>query len=139
MIILNCPGGGLSRPVISHGLNTDETLIMITFKDGPLKGQRLQLQRAPLFLRGVTEGRKPFDALDKLDDVASQDEKVHAYMLTGPVSYGFTDGKNYSGPAIWGEYVMVVPQPSEEDLRNNDRWAKWVVGQVRAGKVPEWV
>ena len=111
---------------------------MITFKNGPLQGHKLSLKRSPIFLRAVTGGSEPFDALDQLNDNPQPGEKLFAYVLAAPPSRGFVDGTWYSGPVIWAEYEMIEPQPMEQDMRDTDRWAAWVEQQVHLGKIPPW-
>lgn len=108
---------------------------MSTFIDGPAKDETLMLRRAPHFLRVVHNGKGEWDALDQLHDKPTADEQIYVYRLQGEATrlHLCVRGKN-RGASGWyerGEYVLHDPQPSDEVMRDNDRWQAWAVEEYR--------
>lgn len=98
---------------------------MTGFVDGPAKGKTLMLKRAPYYLR-VTECNGKFDALNELADVARADENLFAYHMTGtPGMCHVNAGRGRSGWYVIATYEVVVPQPTDEEMRDNGAWGKW--------------
>lgn len=100
---------------------------MTKFEDGPAKGQTLMLKRAPIFLR-VTDCGGKFDALDQLDDSPRKDEKLHAYIIILEKSRGSCHIRRSGGGGGFypiAEYRLVVKQPGDTVMRDNDRWTEW--------------
>jgi len=106
---------------------------MVQFLDGPAKDTRLDLARAPMFLRVVIDPAGKVDALDQLDDVMRPDETGHVYKLAEDVGVGFacTRGKGCRRIAI-ASYRLYAHQPGQELLRNNDAWQKWATAQAES-------
>jgi hypothetical protein len=103
---------------------------MTTFEDGPAKGQCLLLARAPQYLRVVQVQTTHFDALDKLDDEARPEEKIHAYKLNGKPGICHINRRGGSGG--WytvANYILVPNQPTDEEMRDTSRWRDWCRAQ----------
>lgn len=103
---------------------------MTTFEDGPAKGHRLQLQRAPLFLRVTVSPAGSVDALDQIADTPLDDESVHAYERVGNAGSCHVDGRDKSGRRVGctytiAHYKLCAEQPKERELRNNAAWQAW--------------
>lgn len=108
---------------------------MISFIDGPAKGQTLMLQRAPLFLRVTEKGSDMFgnggtwDGLDQPTDEPRSDEKLHVYHLTDKPSMvhinrgGASKG---SGFYAYAAYKLFTNPPRDEVVRENREWRMWV-------------
>lgn len=101
---------------------------MTTFIDGPAKGQHLMLRRKVRFLRVVVDSRSGnWDALDMLADHAEPTDTIYAYEAQGNGGMCHINrGKNGSGFFSIQDYKFIPDQPSDEDMRDNDRWSKWV-------------
>lgn len=100
---------------------------MITFWDGPAKGEKLSLGRAPEFLRVVIDADGTIDALDQLDDQPEPDEEIYVYrQIPGTLSGGFacTRGKGCRR-LIFADYRLCETQPEAAVLRDNVRWQAW--------------
>ncbi len=104
---------------------------MTRFLDGPAAGVCLELQRAAMFLRVVQGNDNKWDALDQLEDTPSQTETIHAYIIKGEPGFAFVDGrdrktgKRIGRRMVIAEYVLFQPQPSDEIMRDNDKWGDW--------------
>lgn len=100
---------------------------MTTFEDGPAKGQRLMLHRAPIFLR-VTEKGGKFDALDQVDDTPRPDEMLYAYQLAERPGHCHINTGRKPGGGFYpvAKYRMIVPQPLLEEMLTREAWVKWV-------------
>lgn len=107
---------------------------MITFLDGPAKGQSLQLKRAPLFLR-VVHGPDGWDALDLLSDSPRPMESILVYQLQGqPGTMHIHASKGQGGWFVWGQYrLLTQPQPEDKDTRETARWRAWCLANVPPG------
>jgi len=101
------------------------------FVDGPAKGQHLLLKRAPQFLRVVEEGGR-WDGLDQCHDVPRPGEKLYAYQRFGEVNMCHINRGRNGGS---GFYPMasykVANQPTDEQMRSNEEWAKWCEAMER--------
>ena len=103
---------------------------MITFQGGPASGLTLELQRAPMFLRVVHNG-KTFDALDQLDDKPEPGETIFTYKIIGQPGYAFIDGRDKKTGERFGrktaiaKYEFYYTQPSDEIMLDNDKWGAW--------------
>lgn len=105
---------------------------MITFLDGPARGQHLMLRRAPMFLR-VTESGGTFDGLDQLEDTPRPDEKVYAYRIEGEATWchvRISGGRG--GIYKIADYRFVTEQPSDAAIRDAAKWTEWVMSQPEA-------
>ncbi len=104
---------------------------MTRFLDGPATGVCLELWRAAMFLRVVQGNDNKWDALDQLEDTPSPTETIYAYLIKGEPSSAFVDardrktGKRIGRRMVIAEYVFFQPQPSNEIMRNNDKWGEW--------------
>lgn len=110
---------------------------MITFRDGPAKGQTLQLRRAPFLLRVVQAADRSWDALDQLDDKPKRNEQIIVYQLDPQTltRYHLSCGRwGGSGWYMSGEYFVLEPQPDEEHLRETDAWRRWATQQTEVSK-----
>lgn len=97
---------------------------MTHFLDGPAKGKRLMLQRAPMFLR-VTECGAEFDALDLWNDSARPEEKLHCYRLFENNGVAFVDGSKFRGRCTIASYRLFPDPPEDAVMRDNGAWTKW--------------
>jgi len=102
---------------------------MITFIDGPAKGQTLALKRAPRFLRVTRTRGGTFDALDRLEDRPQPREALFAYEIAEYQGvYHLRCGrgsKSASGFYQQGAYRFVAEQPDDATMRDTERWREW--------------
>lgn len=97
---------------------------MTSFDNGPAKGQRLMLKRAPLFLRVVEAGGK-FDALDQLADEPEAGERLFAYRRVGEVGMCHIHRKGGGGWFTIANYALVAQQPDDATMRDTTAWRAW--------------
>lgn len=100
---------------------------MTTFDDGPAKGQNLELERTPFFLR-VTERSGKWDGLDQMSDKPFPEEKLFAYKLAFPPTRAFVRRDKRAGGSgliVYARYALVTPQPTDEEMRGVIPWRKW--------------
>jgi hypothetical protein len=103
---------------------------MTTFEDGPAKGQRLMLKRVAVFLRVVFDATSDkWDALDQLDDVPMNNEKVYAYTLVSCHGMCHINSRRGSGFYPISHYRLVAEQPPEIVMRHLNTWAQWAKQQ----------
>ncbi len=111
---------------------------MITFLDGPAKGQSLALQRAPLLLRITRTPDGKFDGLDQHKDSPRADEEVFVYILDKPgekIGVMHVDGRDRKTGrrfAIWSMiavYKVHSVQPRDTTLCDNAAWSEWAVAE----------
>lgn len=108
---------------------------MTTFVDGPARGQKLSLRRAPIFLR-VVEYRMAFDALDQLEDEPKPEESIHLYRIKGKPGGMFVTKRGGGGGYYpIAEYAVVPNPPSDEVLRDKQKWHDWVMKQAAKEKL----
>ncbi len=109
---------------------------MTTFLDGPAKGQRLiMLHRAARFLR-VCEEKGKWDALDQLTDSPKAEETLHAYEIAGPVGMCHIRASGGRGGFYpIAEYRMVVPQPTDKEMRDTKEWHDWCVARAASSPI----
>ncbi len=113
---------------------------MVEFVDGPAKGTKLMLHRAPLYLRAVSPPGDGWDALDQLDDEPLPREAVTVYKrrddLQQPTRFHIRTsggrGTTPSGCYMSAKYSVVDPQPMENETRTTAAWQRWVTAQVKA-------
>jgi hypothetical protein len=112
---------------------------MISFHGGPADGQKLQLKRAPRFLRVVESFRTDlllpgkFDALDQLGDQAEPEEAIFAYEVRGDVgrlhlNYGGGKGGWY----VIADYHFLPCQPTDSEMRSDAAWQAWCLQAAKA-------
>lgn len=102
---------------------------MISFKDGPAKGQCLCLKRAPRFLR-VVEAGGTWDALDQPEDSPSLDEKLYAYRLSGDLGVCHINrGGGRGGFYKIADYSFIESQPADSEMRHPEKWRAWCESQ----------
>ena len=114
---------------------------MITFRDGPAAGVRLQVRLAPMFLRAVspTRARREWDALDQPGDEPRRGEMCFVYVLNAmPTRYFMRCTPPSAGGAFMsGEYVYLREFVPQGAMRDNESWREW----LRANEqrlLPEW-
>lgn len=114
---------------------------MIRFLNGPAKGVRLELRRAPVFLRVVfNSGREQdqFDALDQLDDTPEPDEQIWVYRRigkAGTLHVLYTEkGRRRGKWLATGDYGLCREQPAEEIMRDKEKWQAWCTEQWEGEK-----
>jgi hypothetical protein len=103
---------------------------MIQFLDGPAKGQFLNLERLPHFLRVVRSVDGAWDALDQLDDDPKPDESIYAYVMVGEPGVMHVDFRDKRGKrqGRWSKtatYRLFEPQPSDGVMRETEFWRAW--------------
>lgn len=100
---------------------------MTTFQDGPASEQRLMLKRAPVYLRAARARDGTWDALDQLQDEPEGDETMYAYVLVDRPGrcHLLRSPRNLSGWYTIARYKLVEPQPPQEIMQDNARWAEW--------------
>lgn len=109
---------------------------MTAFEDGPAKGEKLMLQRAPVFLR-VVQSQKlggdfgKWDALDQLEDRVEEGETAFVYVLTAKpgnchVNYGGGRGGWYK----FATYRLFEQQADQAILCSNEKWRAWTERQA---------
>jgi hypothetical protein len=106
-----------------------------TFLDGPAKGANLSLSRSPLFLRVVVDPSGAVDALDLLSDTPRPAEAVHVYRLVEHVGDAIVCSRGRDGGCRHvsiAKYQLHPVQPTDEEARDNDRWAEWCHAQPEA-------
>lgn len=95
---------------------------MSHFEGGPANGVVLQLHRAPIVLRVVTDGTK-WDALDQLDDKPEPNETVHVYvMVKGTISRYHLLARDRKAT---GWYENASYRPCKLQPKGNEDWSKW--------------
>lgn len=93
-----------------------------TFVDGPGKLVTLYLKRSPVYLRVVRDKRSYWiNALDELGDRARFHEEIFAYQrewVGEPAQRG-------SETFETATYKLLVVQPSDTVMRNEESWQNW--------------
>lgn len=107
---------------------------MICFLDGIAQGKHLNLARIPQFLRVVIDEKtRDVDALDQLDDQIREGEYAIVYELdperTSVIYCSRGCGCRHEEHANYRQYAT---QPSQEILRDNERWAAWAAEEHRS-------
>lgn len=112
---------------------------MITFRDGPARGQVLQLKRAPRLLRVVCSKSGEWDALDQLGDTPAAGESITVYQLDPSTVSRYhllcgrgKGGRNASGWYLRAEYFVLSEQPADEQVRDNAAWQAWATQHAEA-------
>ena len=108
---------------------------MISFLDGPAKGQVMVLKRVPQFLRVVQNSNGDIDALDQFYDTPSLDESIYAYQTEGEVTRAHirVSGSRKAGKSTdlrsgfyWmAKYRLCPVQPSDSIMRSAIAWGEW--------------
>jgi hypothetical protein len=103
---------------------------MTTFEDGPAKGQKLLLHRAPRFLRVTCDGEH-WDVLDQLEDVPKASEKLFAYELTTNPGMCHINAGKRSGFYTIANYRLITEQPTNLVMRcrDNEAWRQWCLDE----------
>jgi hypothetical protein len=77
-----------------------------------------------------------YDALDQPEDTPTAEEELFAYKNTGKrdgtchMRFGGNQ-KHRSGFYAMGEYALYQPQPSDEVMRDTDKWRAWCHSQPK--------
>lgn len=109
---------------------------MITFQGGPAEADKrahgLCIKRAPLYLRIVRDSRGQWDALDQLGDFPKSDETVFVYRkVEDHGSIHLRRSKpGTSGWFMVAVYEYIEPQPSQDVLESNAKWAFWARKEI---------
>ncbi len=103
---------------------------MTKFTDGPVAGKFLVLVRTPLFLRVAIGPTGEFDALDRLDDTPSADEKLFVYRKISNDGTVLIDGVDRKGRRFGrtvrsATYTLHTSQPDDATARNKTAWEEW--------------
>lgn len=83
--------------------------------DGPARGQTLELWKIPSYLRVVRTRDMKWKGIDHPKTTVKPHDAVVAYRLV----------EDKPDP----QYAVVNPQPSQDDMRNNALWFRWVAKQ----------
>lgn len=107
---------------------------MTTFTNGPARGQRLMLKRAPIFLRVVQDFSGNWDALDQPEDTPRLGETLHAYRLTAKPGACHICTRGPRGGRAGGfytiaSYELVEAQPDQATLSDPEQWSAWCHNQ----------
>lgn len=89
--------------------------------DGPARGQQLELKMCPDFLRVVRTPDMLWVGLDRPKATAIKNGAVVAYRIVDP--------KARTPDAA--EYTIANPQPSQDEMRNNALWFRWIAAQQK--------
>lgn len=96
------------------------------FIDGPAAGKRLELRRAPYYLRVVINRAGEVDALDQLDDEPKPDEAIHVYYESTNLGSGIACSRGKGcRPFNVNEYRLNAEQPTDEQARDFEKWEAW--------------
>ncbi len=100
---------------------------MANFIDGPARGVKLLLGRAPVMLRAVQPKGGVWDALDQLDDEAKPNERIVVYFRSSEPSrfHICRSPRKQSGWYEEANYSVLPEQPADEDVRTSASWQKW--------------
>ena len=110
---------------------------MITFEDGPAKGEALTLARAPFLLRVVIDADGKLDGLDQLTDKPSATEAVHVYRRIGSAGTAHVDrrdpktGRRTGHWMAFAKYRLARIQPDDHAARHTDAWQQWATANAR--------
>ena len=93
----------------------------------------LLLDHAPLFLRVVYDTvKKQWDALDKPDDVAGDDEEIYVVERDGDIHSGIMCERNKPCRVFqYASYFSYASQPERQLFADNERWSEWVEKETR--------
>lgn len=100
---------------------------MTDFLDGPAQGVSLLLRRAPVALRLVKNADGRWDALDQLNDEATDDEEIYVYVLVSSPTQFHLRGRHVSGWWASGKYRLLESQPERKHLHPTDSWQAWCI------------
>jgi len=108
------------------------------FLDGPAAEARLNLRRAPLFLRVVIDADGKVDALDQLTDEPTETEAIHVYRLVaGSVSRGFACSRGRGcSQFVSADYRLHQTQPIDLQARDSVLWREFCEGESAAIERP---
>ena len=102
---------------------------MIKFEGGPATGVVLRLRRAPIFLRVVIAKDASVDALDQIDEEASEGETIFVYRRQGEprqahLCFRGKKDRHKSGWYLMATYVFEeANQPDDEAiLQDREKW-----------------
>lgn len=107
---------------------------MIKLLDSPpgqaLSDVTLWVRRAPILLRVVIGPRGAIDALDQLEDVAADNERIVVYQLAAYRGAVHICARGKGGKGLRGmwpnaDYRVMDPQPGDAHTRDNAAWAAW--------------
>lgn len=105
---------------------------MTSFVNGPAKGQTLMLKCTPRFLRVTEFGVGIWDALDAPGDTPLPKEKLYAYELKEHLgNVHLNRGGGHGGFYPIATYTFIVEQPSDEEMRDSERWGRWCEGRTK--------
>lgn len=118
-------------------------MFMVSCADGPARGERLRIKRAPILLRVVHSHARGWDALDEIGDTPTPDETIYVYVLQGEPSVCFVDGRDPKTGRRCGEmrrvgtYAVAAEQPDGSTLRDTAAWRSWCAS-IQNRLVPAW-
>jgi hypothetical protein len=109
------------------------------FIDGPAAGTTLELQRAPHFLRVVIDNEGGVDALDQISDTPMDNESIYVYRMSANLGRGIACSRGKNGGCrsfLMCEYKVHANQPSDDVLRDNDKWSEFAHAEYDKEQCP---
>lgn len=109
---------------------------MITFIDGPAKGQTMDLARVPFYLRATHSESRGWKALEYPGDTPCPDESLHLYYFfkdTGAVHLDYRDrrtGQRSAKTVRCADYRLCPVQPGDAILRDYTRFHAWCMDHL---------
>lgn len=90
---------------------------------GPGDGRSFHVQRAPIWLRAVSDINNRWDVLDLLEDAPTRDEEIHVYKQESWMHVRATQ-REHSG--VYYRYVHVpIDNSQKATLRYTRSWRDW--------------
>ena len=114
------------------GVNSEEVQMRLNLDGGPTTGSYIS-DRAPFFLRAITDGEGRMAVLAQLDDYPSPEDAVHVYRQSGRgIACSFGANK---GCVSFYEYEHLADVDGEL-VRENEAWRDWVQARPKCeGKI----
>lgn len=72
-------------------------------------------------------GKIKWDALNELKDRPAPQEELHCYTIAEMRGMVFVDGTNIHGCYAMATYKLMVPQPTDAQMRDDSEWHNWCV------------
>lgn len=115
---------------------------MIVFRGGRADRLRLNLRRAPLYLRvAFSRVTGEWDALDQLGDTPGPKERVYVYRRVGEASRFHVKyagrSRHLSGWHADAVYEPVAEPPDDATARGTESWRAWCVERQQWEKAHE--
>jgi hypothetical protein len=105
----------------------------VEFVDGPVAGERLQLERAPELLRAVVGMDGKVDALDQLGDSPALGEEIHVYRRHSATQRAMHMQVTPRRNSYWlgaASYRHVDVDPVLLQLDDTETWRAWATAHA---------